>query len=371
MKTSSLLQTLRPLAYARLQSLPLFGPLIDEFCQWLSDQGYAKVTICFRISTLHMLTDWLRCHRKRTLADITQQDLRKAQMHFRGTRVQVRDAAGVMRRFLVDRGLIQNQHLKRLSPSQRELADFVGYLRSVRGLSESTVRHSRLHISDFLTFVDFDHRPAAIRALTHQQIDAFLREAAKKNNRFSLQTIVGTLRSYLRRANAQGVLREPLHEQIDTPRVYHLERLPRALPWTQITALLRTIDRSRPDGLRDFTMLYIASSYGLRSCEVVNLRLDDIDWRERTLRVAQIKTKHSLILPLTDEAGGILCRYLREARPPCRHRELFLRLNAPIRPMVPCSLNMILANRIRRSGLRLLHLSSHCLWHSFATYLLR
>jgi integrase/recombinase XerD len=371
MKATSLLQKLRPRAYARFHSLPLFGPLIDEFCQWLSDQGYAKVTVCFRISTLHMLVDWLRCRRKRALADITQQDLRAAQMHFRGTRVQVRDAAGLIRRFLVERGLIRNQPLKRNSPSERELTDFVGYLRNVRGVSESTIRHSRQNIGDFLAFLGFNRRPSAIRALKIQQVDTFLREAAKKNNRFSLQSIVGTLRAYLRRVHAQGVLRVPLHEQIDTPRVYQLERLPRALPWVQAMALLRSIDRRHADGLRDFTMLYLAVRYGLRSSEVVSLRLDDINWRERTLRVAQIKTRHSLFLPLTDEAGDILCRYLREARPSSRHRELFLRLNAPVRPMVSTSINMILINRIRRSGLQLPHVSSHCLRHSFATHLLR
>lgn len=370
MKTS-LLQKLRPRAFARFQSLPLFGPLIDEFCQWLFDQGYAKATVCFRISTLHMLVDWLRGRRKRALADLTQQDLRAAQAHFRGTQVQVRDAAGLIRRFLVERDLIRSQPLKRTSPSQRELTDFVGYLRNVRGLSESTVRYSRRRIGDFLQFVGFDRRPSAVRALRHPQIDAFLREAAKKNNRCSLQSMVGTLRSYLRRAYAQGVLRVPLHEQIDTPRVYQLERLPRALPWVQVSALLRSIDRTQADGLRDFTMLYLAASYGLRSGEVVSLRLDDIDWRERTLRIAQIKTKHSLLLPLTDEAGDVLCRYLRAARPPSRHRELFLRLHAPVRPMDPTSINRILINRIRRSGLQLPHVSSHCLRHSFATHLLR
>ena len=371
MKTNSLLQKLRPRAYARYQSLPLFGPVIDEFCQWLSDQGYAKVTVCCRISPLHLLADWLRGRRKRTLADLTQQDVRAAQAHFRGTQIQVRDAAGLIRRFLVERGLIRSQPPQRTSPSQRELTDFGDYLRKVRGLSESTVRYSRQRIGDFLQFVGFDRRPSAVRALRHRQIDAFLREAAKTNNRGSLQSLVGTLRSYLRRAYAQGVLRVPLHEQIDTPRVYQLERLPRALPWVQVLALLRSIDRTQADGLRDFTLLYLAASYGLRSGEVVSLRLDDIDWRERTLRIAQIKTQHSLLLPLTDEAGDVLCRYLRAARPPARHRELFLRLHAPVRPMGPTAINRILIKRIGESGLLLPHVSSHGLRHSFATHLLR
>jgi len=44
-----------------------------------------------------------------------------------------------------------------------------------------------------------------------------------------------------------------LHQRIDTPRVYRLEQLPRAVPWVQVVALLRSIDRSTSAGLRDFT----------------------------------------------------------------------------------------------------------------------
>jgi integrase len=53
-------------------------------------------------------------------------------------------------------------------------------------------------------------------------------------------------------------------------------------------------------------MLYLAAAYGLRSAELVQLTLDDIDWEERTLRIRQTKNKQPLQLPLTDEAASIL-----------------------------------------------------------------
>ena len=371
MKEKTLLQKLRPHACARFRALKLFGSYVDDFCEWLHERGYAPVTICFRVSTLHLLEDWLRRRRKRKLGEVTLQDLRVAQTHFGPIQSQVSDAVAAIKPFLVDRGLVAEARPARVTRLEQELIDWVTYLREIRGLSESTIRHYRDHIGELLGFLDFNHHPAAIRALSIQQIEAFLRAASKRNNRHSLQMVVGALRLFLRRAHSQGFLSEPLHEQIDTPRIYQLERLPRALPWGQVSALLRSIDRSRPDGIRDFTMLYLAARLGLRSKEVVNLKLEDINWRGRTLQVAQTKTKHSLILPLADDLGDILCRYLRTARPHCNYRELFLRLNAPIRPMVPCSLNMILANRIRRSGLELPHVSSHCLRHSLSVHLLR
>jgi len=97
-------------------------------------------------------------------------------------------------------------------------------------------------------------------------------------------------------------LAEPLHQRIDTPRVYRLEQLPRALPWEQVVALLRSINRSTPAGIRDFTLLYLACCYGLRSGELVRLTLDNINWRTATLKVPQTKTRQVLQLPLN--GGG-------------------------------------------------------------------
>jgi integrase len=156
-------------------------------------------------------------------------------------------------------------------------------------------------------------------------------------------------------------LKQPLHQQIDTPRTYRLEQLPRALPWSQVVALLRSIDRSQPDGIRDFTMLYLAARYGLRSGELVRLTLDHLDWRAGTLQVPQRKTRQTLQLPLTDEAGTVLAQYLKAGRPRSEYRELFLRRRAPAGALAPTAVHDILEDRIHRSGLKLPRVGTHVL----------
>jgi hypothetical protein len=66
-----------------------------------------------------------------------------------------------------------------------------------------------------------------------------------------MQHVVATIRAFLQRQHALGVLPRTLHLQIDTPWVYRLERLPRAMPWNQVEALLCSIGRSEPHGMRD------------------------------------------------------------------------------------------------------------------------
>ncbi len=55
-------------------------------------------------------------------------------------------------------------------------------------------------------------------------------------------------------------------------------------------AVARPSIAARPQGLRDYTMLFLIATYGLRACEVVALTLDAIDWRGRRLHVPQRKT---------------------------------------------------------------------------------
>ena len=200
----------------------------------------------------------------------------------------------------------------------------------------------------------------------------FFDNPRRQTTAHSLKNIVGSLRAFLRLQHAEGILQEPLHERIDTPRTYRLEQLPRTLPWEQIVTLLRSIDRSAPGGLRDFTLLYLAVQYGLRSAEVVHLTLDDIDWRAGTLKIRQTKNKQLLLLPLIHEAGDVLARYLKDGRPPSSHRELFLNRRALFGPLSPTAVHAIL-NKHRKalSGLKLPVIGSHVLRHSLAMHLLR
>jgi integrase len=203
------------------------------------------------------------------------------------------------------------------------------------------------------------------------RVEAYLRAAARGNSRASMHCIVCGLRGFLKFKHAAGQLRRPLHRQIEAPCVYQMEKLPRAIPWSKIQELLRSIDCSEPFGLRDFTMIYLAAAHGLRRSEVARLTLDDIDWRARTLRILQTKSRQAIHLPLTDEAANVLIRYLRESRPQSKHRHLFLKCLAPAGPLDCSALHNVLRNRIRLSGLQIKFGGSHMLRHSLAAHLLQ
>jgi site-specific recombinase XerD len=110
--------------------------------------------------------------------------------------------------------------------------------------------------------------------------------------------------------------------------------------------------------------------YGLRCSEVRQLRLDDINWEQETVTVRRAKCRKTQTFPLTREVGDAIIRYVREARPKCECREIFLTLKAPWRSLSQAGFYDGIRDRLDRLGIDLVHRGPHALRHSCATKLL-
>ena len=121
---------------------------------------------------------------------------------------------------------------------------------------------------------------------------------------------------------------------IDGPPIYALEGIPSTIRREDIERALKAArcDRSAL-GRRDYAMLMLLSSYGLRAGEVMGLRLSDIDWRHERLRIRHTKTGAYSELPLLRGPADALLDYLQHGRPATTFREVFLRVLAPYRPL--------------------------------------
>ncbi|MEW5803216.1 MAG: site-specific integrase [bacterium] len=136
-------------------------------------------------------------------------------------------------------------------------------------------------------------------------------------------------------------------------------------------AFLRSIDRSTAIGKRDYTMFSLMATYGLRACDVVALKLDDIKWRSGCIRICQAKTGNPLELPLTNEVSSAIYDYLKTVPRYGKYREIFLRLKAPDGILKPTAVIEAFQSWSRKSGLDIPFKGTHCLRHSYALHLLR
>lgn len=101
------------------------------------------------------------------------------------------------------------------------------------------------------------------------------------------------------------------------------------LPKSDIAKLLDSVDRSSIKGKRDYAIMLLGTVLGLRACDIVALKLADIDWFRGEIRIVQSKTSNPVILPLTQDVGEALKDYILNARPSTADKEIFLRINAP------------------------------------------
>jgi integrase len=85
-------------------------------------------------------------------------------------------------------------------------------------------------------------------------------------------------------------------------------------------------------GLRDKAVLLLLARLGLRAGEVAQLRFADIDWGRRQLTLRG-KGRRPERLPLPQEVGAALLRYLRRSRQPLQTPEVFTSVVAPLRPL--------------------------------------
>ncbi|MBW2263514.1 MAG: tyrosine-type recombinase/integrase [Deltaproteobacteria bacterium] len=363
-----MLAELFPRAHARYSSLPVLGPHLDGFVVWLRSQGYHDLLIRLRIRAARRLDALLRRRGVDQPRDLTATDLRAYAPADSQEDLYLAAAVRSLVRYFEQQGALAPPPA---TPAQTLICSYRTHLERDRGLAFRTVIHHMATVRELLSFLDHDQVHDRLRGLDQRDIEAFVQVLSTRLSRASLQHSIAHLRAFLRFLVARGLVPADLEAGIDTPRVYRGEQLPRALPWETVRALLRAVDRSTLMGRRDYAMLLLVMTYGLRTSEVVALTLDDIDWRSGQLRVPRSKVATPLVLPLTQEVGAALVDYLQHGRPDLPNREIFLRVRAPAGTLKPTALTEAFQGWVRRSGLPIRFQGPHCLRHSLAVHLLR
>jgi len=262
-----------------------------------------------------------------------------------------------------------NEPTVRRGPFASQIDAFAQFMREDRGLSSVTIASRRQRVENFLAAV----RPR-IRSLKHvsiSQVDRYLVHQGRHGwSRLSIAALANDLRSFFRYAETQDWCPTGIAAAIDSPTVYTREGLPQGPTWEQVKQLIKNTAGDRPADIRDRAIVMLLALYGLRRGEVARLRLDDIDWTGETLRVVRPKQRRIQHYPLIRPVGDAIVRYLREVRPTCACRELFLALHAPVRPLSATSVTPIVRSRLAALGVHLARRGPHSLRHAYARHLL-
>ena len=229
---------------------------------------------------------------------------------------------------------------------------YVQWMMGVRGLAPITTADRCAEAHRFLTWLHRRHGRNGIAALTLGVVEDHLKHRAGSLRRRSLNGVATMVRSFLRWLCWTGQTSSDFSSAVIIPSLYKFESVPSALQAEHVKKVLDVTRRDRtPKGIRDYAILLLLSTYGLRAGEIATLRVDDIDWRKEVIRIRHSKTATTSYIPLLPKPGEALLKYLQKSRPVTSLREVFLRCRAPYRSFKKgSSLYGLVRHRLETAG---------------------
>lgn len=257
------------------------------------------------------------------------------------------------------------------------LDGYIGYLGAERGFSEHTIRNYRIDLDAFLRWCA-RHDVDPLNA-THRQLRAYLGEMdAARYARSTVNRRLSSLRGFYRWMNLVGAMDADPAEALAGPkRGKHLPHVLKQAEMERLLSLHGPVDahgnprEQTPGDMRDQAMLEFLYACGARISEAAGLRVGDVDFRSRLVKLFG-KGGKERIVPLHDLCVEAMARYLELARPallegrPATDRFF---VSSKGNPMSADSLRARFKALVREAGLDD-GLSPHDMRHTFATDLL-
>lgn len=245
------------------------------------------------------------------------------------------------------------------------LADYRGWLFEERGLAAETLRTYTQQSKSFLTSLS---SVSVLGDLFPADVIEYVAEfSAAAVSTWTTKTQITALRSFLRFAHVRGLTPTALAPAVPGVAGWTLSDIPRALPSSQVEALLTCHNTATVTGLRDKAVLTMLATLGLRGAEVAGLELADIDWQAGLVTISG-KGSRVEQLPLPATAGTAIADYVMHGRP-VGCDGLFLTVRRPFRKITPGAVRQIMRRACQRAGID--DMGAHRLRHTLATDLLR
>ena len=362
----------QPKVLKRLQFGPL-GSHIDSFAQMLIVQGYKTNTAKQKIRIVADLSRWLD-QQGLPVQDLDETTLNEYLLYKgrRGSIFKIEPPTlRALHKHLHDTGVVADP-VRVDDDSKRKHIEsgFAGYLAQERGLKQVTI-DTYLSIAGRFLSDQFDTGYIILKDLHPNDIVRFILRNTETVSAKHAQLIVCSLRSFFRFLYQRGETAIDLSPSALTVADWRLSGLPKFLEPGKVQNLLQSCNQDCLAGQRDYVILLLLARLGLRAADVVHMTLDDINWEVGEL-IVRGKSDRQERLPLPQDVGEALVRYLRHGRPRCSSRRVFIRIKAPHKGF---SSSVAICNIVRRALVRAkldpAFKGSHLLRHSLATQMLR
>ncbi len=194
------------------------------------------------------------------------------------------------------------------------IKEFKDYLELERGYSENT---SINYISDISDLVDFINEHKIVPDLLHlerkKQADYFVSYLVNKRlEPKSIARKISSLRTFYTYLLENHLVKNNPFMDVTTPKIER--RLPSIIDNDEIKMMFNVIDTTKPLGERNYLIIDLLYSCGLRVSELCNLKINDIDFYGKSIIVKSGKGSKDRYLVLHDKLIDELKNYISGAR---------------------------------------------------------
>ena len=263
---------IKPSTIDRLRS-SWIAPEIEAYVVWLANEGFSTKCVWRRVPIVFAFGEFGRSRGAETIADLSAHveafvAERVAEHHRRNrsTRLMAKEVRGPIEQLLsvVLSGFEPTGRRPHSQPFVDVVPSFFDYLVEERGLRPASIHGYRHHLDRFEAYLARIGLQS-IGELSPVILSAYIVERARSGlAKSTVGGSAGVLRVFLRYAHREGVLSADLSGAVGWPQVYRLSNIPRSISWDDVNRVLASVDRRTEAGRRNYAILLLLVTYGLR-----------------------------------------------------------------------------------------------------------
>ncbi len=252
---------------------------------------------------------------------------------------------------------------------QHLFQEFLNFIKIERNLTDNTIAAYKNDLTRYYYFLREKKiiRPDSITLpIIRNYIDTLADLGLSAN---SMARNISTLRSFHRFLLNENYTEDNPTEFIQTPKL--TQKLPQVLTVTEVEEILDQVDIATPKGMRDYAMIELLYSTGVRVSELISIQQKNFFPSEQLIMVFG-KGQKERIVPFGKKARDAIVTYLSKVRTnlaQARKSDDRLFLNMRGKPISRMGVWKIIKQYVQLAGIQKT-VSPHVFRHSFATHLL-
>lgn len=204
--------------------------------------------------------------------------------------------------------------------------EYMNYLRKTKELAPGTINNRKKPVLEFIIRHSSKCSPSNIKRVTQKEVQDYTMETAAPLSRNLKRSLVIALRDFFRFLHLYEHTNIDLSLSVPTITTYRMSAIPRGMPWKTVEKVLQCISKRTFSGKRDYAIVLTLSRYGVRACQLRELKLSDIDWHNETVTFKAVKGGKDVVAPLYKDVAEALISYIKSGRKnaPIEYENVFL-----------------------------------------------